>query len=271
MRFFQMMALVSLVVAGGCSTRPALSARDETPAAFDVSVASIESRQAAAVICPAAAEARQANWTGLFWTPSPGGPSMCALTPRTHGAADPIMLADSCFGDPSGPHQCSFLGQTPETVDRVRAAVRERPDPSARVVGHIAPTESFVIVEFLFVTHFSHRGVLRSAWGAHFPAGQIVFPFAEDAAPYEEGGATYAFPWTPNVAPGRRHYELIAYPQRVLIDVYSNQRTPDIEWTPLPPVSKFSDTWVLVRGPDGSMGWANDDELRIDYGLDGDE
>lgn len=262
-RFLRVMASIWLVAAAGCAhvTQNASVARHEVPPAFDVSVANIESRQAAVPICLAAAEAHQANWTGLFWTPIRGGLGICALTPRANGVVvDPIVLADTCLGDPEAFLQCGLIGQTPATMDRVRAAMRERPDMSSPRLRHIEPAESFAVLDFLFVEHFTHRGVLRSAWGEDFPAGQLVFPGWE----YRSDDS---FPWERRRDGEEGYFEIIAYPQRVIIQVSYDHPGPDIAWERLPPFSNQTETWVLVRTSDGSIGWANDEELHIDYGI----
>ncbi len=268
MRFLRAVLSISLVAAAGCAhvTHSVSAARHEGPLAFDVSVENIESRQAAVPICLAAAEAHQANWTGLFWTPTRGGPGICALTPRTNGVVvDPIVLADTCLGDPEAFAQCYLIGQTPATIDRVRAPVRERPDMSSPILRHIEPAESFVVLDFLIVQHFTHRGVLRRAWGGIYPAGQVVFPG------WEYWG-DYSFPWERRRDEEESYYEIVAYPQRVTIMVLYDRPGPDIAWEQLPPFSHQIETWVLARAPDGSIGWASDEELHIDYGIgdDGD-
>lgn len=257
------MASIWLVAAAGCAhvTQSASVARHEVSPSFDVSVANILSRQAAVPICLAAAEAHQANWNGLFWTPTRGGPGICALTPRANGVVvDPIVLADTCLGDAEAFLQCGLIDQTPGTIDRGRAAVRVRPDMSSPILRHIEPAESFVVLDFLFVQHFTHRGVLRSAWGGIYPAGQVVFPG------WEYWG-DYSFPWERRRDEEVAYYEIVAYPQRVTIMVLYDRPGPDIAWERLPPFSQQTETWVLVRMSDGSVGWANDEELHIDYGI----
>lgn len=259
------LALITVLLAlvAGCQHGPsgamaAAQAHADAQVETDVAVPNIARTEAAQDICRSAAEARGANWTGLFWTPRPGGASVCVMAARTHGARrDPVILVSSCIGDTGLRDECGLLGSTPTTrQERVRAVLKDRPTASARDVGYVEPTDSFVLLDVLIIEHFSHRGVFRSAW-LDFPAGQVVFPIAT--------GNESIYPWQPAPASGARRYSVMTYPGRLGIDISESNSHPDIAWETLPSADG-ADWWALVQKPGGSLGWADFHAFDIEFG-----
>lgn len=197
-------------------------------------------------VCRAEASARQADWTGLWWTPVPRGDSVCLLAPRRGGVAvEPTILVSE------GPIQHdSYVEQFPMQVRAgIGFDVRALPRDSAPLIGRTAPNEALTINERIELYAYSHRGVVRRS-GGQLTAGQIVFYWPSDGptAPAAQGSVRVIFP------DGRS--------ADVDLDAAN---APAIDWAPVPPL-QGNRGWLLIERADGSRGWITE-EGRDPFGL----
>lgn len=267
------MATASCASFGPTPTRPLVM-----PPTFDVEVANITTDEGARAFCTSAAAAHDANWPGLYWTQRPGGPSTCVLTRRAPGAVQPIIYSSNCAIS-AGPAECLAiqLRAVPSengeggyesrerewyTSNEAPVALRERPEETAPAIGQIAPRTTLVILDFLGVTYFSHRGVFRAPYAPErIEVGQVVVPtFSARTTPWIDG---------PRYDPRIMGSDTMTYPQRGAIRPPPDGAPAlDIAWEDLPLPSNPRQMWALVRLPDGSIGWADFEALAIELGLE---
>ncbi|MBI3438045.1 MAG: hypothetical protein HY054_05235 [Proteobacteria bacterium] len=143
-------------------------------------------------VCRAQANARHADWTGLWWTPVPRGDSVCLLAPRR---GDTVVEATLLVSE--GPIQHDSYGEEfPMQVSaNISFDVHTLPRDSAPVIGRTAPNETITINERIELSAYSHRGVVRRG-GGELAARQIVFFRAseEQEAPTTQGSVDVMFP-----------------------------------------------------------------------------
>lgn len=202
-------------------------------------------------VCWAAAQARNANWTGLAWTPREVGEIACALAPRRDNVVEaPSMESEGCFGN-----LCNELPLGLVTNATRPAAIYANPDETSRVIGEVSPGEHVTVFDRMFIRSFSHRGIVRRATTS-LAVGDVVFPLDLSDEP---------FPWRARPpGPDETGYEVRTVPYAGIDVVPIDPDDPYVEWTPLAPL-RGNVSWVLLEDSAGIRGWVADSALGIDF------
>jgi hypothetical protein len=202
--------------------------------------------------CWAAAQLRNANWTGLWWTLHQAGEVTCALAPRRHN----VVEAPSMESLPCAAMLCDQLPVSLATQGTRPAAIHEHPDDASRIIGEVSPGEQVTVFDRMYIQAFSHRGVVRRATNS-LAVGDVVFP-----APM---GGDDPFPWRSRPpGPDETGYSVRTVPYGVMDFVPIDANEPYVEWTPLAPL-RGNVSWVLLEDSEGVRGWAADSALGIDF------
>jgi hypothetical protein len=241
-----MMASCGVADIASLPTRPIT-----TPGQFEVTVP-LNSGADARHLCWAAAQSRDANWSGLWWSPQRSGQIVCVLAPRRDAAVEaPLMASSGCGGN-----LCNELPLRLATSGVRPVAIHERPDDASRTIGRVLPGEEVTLLDQMYIDTYSHRGIVRRATNS-LEVGQIVFPasFLGDDP----------FPWrTRPPGPDETHYYVSTAPYGVIELVPIDADRPYVEWTALAPLWGNT-SWVLLEDSNGVKGWVAEFAIGVDF------
>jgi hypothetical protein len=240
------MATCGVVNIGSLPTRP-ISVEGQYEVVASKFNGVVDARQT----CLALAQARSANWTGLWWSPH-GGESVCVLAPRRNDVAEaPLVGALGCGGE-----LCNELPLRTKANGVGPVAIHERPDEGSRIIAQVSPGEDVTLFDTIYIQTHSHRGIVRRATNG-LAVGDVVFPHIL--------WGDEPFPWRARPpGPDETSYEVSTAPNGVIETVPIDHNEPYISWMPLPPL-RGPVSWVLLETSKGVKGWAAEFTLGIDF------